>query len=113
MKRFVVIIVLAALALTGCASGSFLGLATTGYVDEQTKAVLDQQSAQIQELKAQIADYESMKKQAQSAIEQMNATEKTIEDLQALAKRAESRISTIPREVIKQIVDILQSALSQ
>ncbi len=124
MKRFVVIIVLAALALTGCASGSFLGLATTGYVDDKSKAALDQQAAdmeklktdqaaQIEALKAQIADYESMKQQAQSAIEQMNTTAKTIADLQALAKRAESRISTIPKEVIKQIVDILQAALSQ
>ena len=110
--------------LSGCASGSFLGLATTGYVDEKSKAALDQQAAdveklkadqaaQIEELKAQIADYESMKQQAQAAIDQMNTTATTIADLQALAEEAESRISTIPKEVIKQIVDILQASLNQ
>jgi TolA-binding protein len=124
MKKLVVVVLLAVLALSGCASGSFLGLATTQYVDDKSKAALDQQAAdmeklkaeqeaQIKELQAKIADYESMKEQAMAAIDAMNQTKQTIADLQGLAKRAEDRISTIPREVIKQIVDILQSSLGQ
>jgi outer membrane murein-binding lipoprotein Lpp len=122
VKKLLALVVLVALALSGCASGSFLGLATTKYVDEKEKAAADQlaaqieqlktdQAAQVDALKAQIADYEAMKQQALAAIEQMNATAKTVADLQALAKRAEDRIASIPAEVIKQIVDILQAAL--
>ncbi|HEY9593570.1 MAG TPA: hypothetical protein VHE79_03775 [Spirochaetia bacterium] len=124
MKKLAVVAVLAVFALSGCASGSFLGLATTQYVDEKSQAALDQQAAdmeklkaeqeaQIRDLQAKIADYEAMKQQAMAAIDAMNKTKQTIADLQALAKRAEDRISTIPREVIKQIVDILQSSLNE
>jgi TolA-binding protein len=122
MKKLIVLVVLAAFALAGCASGSFLGLATTKYVDEKQKAAADAQTAeleqlkaaqaaQIDQIKAQLADYEAIKQQAQAAIDQMTQTTKTVTELQALAKRAEDRIATIPTEVIRQIVDILQSAL--
>jgi len=113
MKRIVVLVVIAAFALAGCASGSFLGLATTGYVDAKAKAVADQQAAEIEQLKAQLSEYQSVKEQAQAAIDQVNQTQQTISDLQAIATRAEDRIASIPKEVIKQIVDILQAALNQ
>ncbi len=103
MKKMLVLAVVAAVALSGCASGKFLGfLATTDYVDRQNK----EQAAEIAALKAQLADYQTLKTQAQAAIDQMNQSQKTIEDLQALAKRAEARIGQIPREVIKQIIEI-------
>ena len=112
MKKLVVVLVLAALALSGCASGKFLGfLATTDYVDAQAKAVQDKQAAEIEQLKTQLAEYQSVKEQAQAAVDQVNQTQKTVQDLQALAQRAEERIGSIPKEVIKQIVDILQAAL--
>jgi len=110
MKRICVLAVIAAIALSGCASGKFLGfLATTDYVDKQTK----EQAAEIASLKSQLADFQSIKAQAQAAIDQVNQSQKTIQDLQALAKRAEARIGSIPQEVIKQIVDILQASLNQ
>ena len=106
----IVLAVIAVIGLSGCASGKFLGfLATTDYVDQKAK----EQAAEIASLKAQLADYQSIKAQAQAAIDQMNQSQKTIQDLQALAQRAEARINSIPREVIKQIVDILQSSLGQ
>jgi hypothetical protein len=112
MKKIVILVVLVSLALTGCVSGKFLGfLATADYVDAKAKEVVDQQAAEIGQLKAQLADYQVIKEQAQAAAAQVSQTQKTIDDLQALAKRAEERIGSIPREVIKQIVDILQSAL--
>jgi predicted Zn-dependent protease len=117
MKKIVVLAVIAAVALTGCASGKFLGfLATTDYVDTKAKeadARAKAQDAQIADLKAQLADYQSLKAQAQAAIEQMNQSQKTIQDLQATAQRVEDRISTIPRQVIRQIVDILQASMGQ
>jgi outer membrane murein-binding lipoprotein Lpp len=107
MKRCVVLVVLVALALSGCASGRFLGfLATTDYVDAKAKALSDQQSAEIGSLKAQL-------EQAKAAVEQVNQTKKTIDELQALARRAEAKIASIPKDVIRQIVDILQSALNE
>jgi outer membrane murein-binding lipoprotein Lpp len=106
MKRCVVLVVLVALALSGCVSGTFLGLATADYVDAKVKALTDQQSAEIGSLKAQL-------EQAKAAVEQVNQTKKTIDELQALARRAEAKIASIPKDVIRQIVDILQSALNE
>lgn len=110
MKKMIVLAVIAIMGLSGCASGKFLGfLATTDYVDRQNK----EQAAEIASLKAQLADYQSIKAQAQAAIDQVNQSQKAIQDLQGVAQRAEARISSIPREVIKQIVDILQASLGQ
>jgi outer membrane murein-binding lipoprotein Lpp len=110
MKRVCVLAVIAAIALSGCASGKFLGfLATTDYVDKKAK----DQAAEIASLKAQIADYQTIKVQAQAAIDQVNQSQKAIQELQTTAQKAEARISSIPHEVIKQIVDILQASLNQ
>lgn len=108
MKKTLVLAVLAAVALTGCIDGKFLGfLATADYVDQKNKA----QAAEIAALKAQLAENQSLMKDAQAAIDQMKQNTKTIQDLQALAQRAEARIGQIPKEVIRQIVDILQASL--
>jgi len=110
MKKLLILAVVAAVALAGCASGKFLGfLATTDYVDQQIRT----RDAEIASLKTQLADSQSLMKQAQAAIDQMNQNQKTIQDLQNVASRAEARIGQIPREVIKQIVDILQGYLGQ
>jgi hypothetical protein len=114
MKRYIVLVVLVALALSGCASGKFLGfLATSDYVDAKAKALTEQQSAEISSLKAQLEENKALLDQARAAVEQVNQTKKTVDDLQALAKRAEAKIASIPRDVIKQIADILQAALNQ
>jgi organic hydroperoxide reductase OsmC/OhrA len=110
MKRIGALAVIAMIALSGCASGKFLGfLATTDYVDKQNKVQADE----IASLKVQLADYQSIKVQAQAAIDQVNQSQKTIADLQALAQRAEARINSIPQEVIKKIVNILQASMDQ
>jgi organic hydroperoxide reductase OsmC/OhrA len=108
MKRICVLAVIAMIALSSCASGNFLGfIATNAYVDKQYK----EQAAEIASLKAQLADFQSIKVQAQAAIDQVNQSQKTIAELQALAQRAEARIGSIPQEVIKRIVAILQASL--
>jgi len=113
MKKMLVLALIAAVALTGCASGKILGfLASTDYVDRVDQKVKAQE-AEITALKAQLAEYQTLKTQAQAAIDQMNQSQKTIQDLQALAQRAEARIGQIPREVIRQIVDILQASLGK
>jgi hypothetical protein len=114
VKKLLVLVIIAVFALCGCASGNFLGfLATNVYVDARDKALQEQQAAEIAQLKAQLAEYKEVKEQAKAAIDQVNESRKTIEDLQALARRAEARIGAIPKEVMRQIVDILQEALSR
>jgi hypothetical protein len=107
MKKTCALAVIAMIALSSCASGKIFGfIASTDYVDRQVK----EQAAEIASLKAQLADYQSIKAQAQAAIDQVNKSQKAIEDLQALAQRAEARIGQIPQEVIKRIIAILQAS---
>ncbi len=118
MKKLLLLVLAACLALSGCATSGFLGfLATTQYVDTRTKAAQDQQAAEIAALKAQLADYQAVKDQAKAAADQAKAavdqaktaadqadeSRKTLEDLQA-------RIATLPKDVIRQIADILQGS---
>jgi organic hydroperoxide reductase OsmC/OhrA len=110
MMKMQMLALIALVALSGCASGKFLGfLATSDYVDAKAK----DQAAEIASLKAQVADYQSFKTQFQTAIDQMNQSQKEIQELQALAHQAEARIGAIPNEVIKKIVDILQSSVNK
>jgi predicted Zn-dependent protease len=114
MKRFVILLVIASVAFTGCASGNFLGfIATNKYVDDKTKALADEQARQIADLKAQIADYQKVKEQAQAVMDQVNQNQKSIEDLQALAKRVEGKLDQVPKDVIKQLIAALQAALNE
>lgn len=114
MKRFIILLVVAALALTGCAGGNFMGfIATNKYVDDKTKALADEQAKQIADLKAQLADYQKVKEQAQAAVDQVNQNQKTIQDLQALARKVEGRLDQVPKDVIKQIINALQAALNE
>ena len=53
MKKFLALIILVFLGLSGCATGKFLGfLATNDYVDAKTKALADQQAAEIESSRA-------------------------------------------------------------
>jgi hypothetical protein len=114
MKKLVILALLAALVLTGCAGGKFLGfLATTDYVDAQTKAAVQQQAVEIEQLKAQLAEYQQVKEQAQAAAAQVGETQKAVQDLTAAAQAAEQKISTLPKEVIQQIIAALQTLVGQ
>jgi len=113
VKKLLVLLVLASLALSSCATGRFLGfLATNDYVDAKVKTLADQQAAEIEQLKSQIAANQAVVDQAKAAIEQVSKVQKTVDDLQALAKLAEDKINSIPKDVIKQIADILQASLN-
>jgi hypothetical protein len=114
MGKVAILLVAAAVILSGCFSGKFLGfLATSDYVDAKNKALVDDEAKQIADLKAQLADYQKVKEQAQAAVDQVNQNQKTIQDLQALAKKVESRLDQVPKEVIKQLIDALQTALNE
>ena len=73
MKKLVMLVFSAALALSGCATSGFLGfLATTQYVDLKAKGIQDQQAAEIAALNRQLADYQSVKDQAKAAVDRAN-----------------------------------------
>ncbi len=74
VKKTLMLVIVAALALSGCATSGFLGfLATTQYVDLKAKTSQDQQAAEIAALKAQLADYQAVKDQAKAAADQAKA----------------------------------------
>ena len=107
MKKLIVLVVLVAIALSACASGNFLGfLATNQYVDTKTKELADQQALQIAEPESGARGKQGAHRAGEGGRGPGNETQKTIADLQALAKRAEARIASIPKDVIKQIIDI-------
>ena len=88
MKRIAALMLVMVIAITGCASSGFLGfLATTDYVNARTKKIEEYQAAEIKKLKAQIEEIEALKKQMRESL------------------------STIPREVLKQMGDAIQAYL--
>ncbi len=88
MKRIATLVLIAVVSLGGCASTGFLGfLATTDYVNAKTKKLEDEQSAQIEKLKAQMAEIENLKQQMQS------------------------ELSSLPKEVLKQLGEAIQAYL--
>jgi flagellar capping protein FliD len=106
VKKLLALTILVILALSGCTTGRFLGfLATNDYVDAKAKALTDQQAAEIEKLKGQIAENAAALDAAKTAVEKMNKVQKTVSDL-------EDKIGSMPKDVIKEIVDILQSALN-
>ena len=100
MKKLLALIILVALAFSGCASGKFLGfLATTDYVDARSKTLADAQAAQIEQLKSQLAANQALVDQAKTAIDQV--------------AKIEDKINSLPEDVIRQIADILRAALKK
>ena len=104
MKRFIILLVMASVALTGCASGNFLGfIATNKYVDDKTKVLADDQAKQIADLKAQLADYQKGQGTAQAAVDQVNENQKPsltssrYEELKEAGPDAEGRHQTAHR----------------
>jgi outer membrane murein-binding lipoprotein Lpp len=113
VKKLFALIILVTLALTGCASGKFLGfLATNDYVDTKTKTLADQQAAEIDQLKSRIADNAAEIEAAKAAVDKMNKVQKTVADLQETLKVLQDKIGSMPKEVLKQIVDTLQASLN-
>ncbi len=114
MRKLAIVLLVAGVMLSGCISDKFLGfLPTSDYVDKKADAVKADEDKQIAGLKAQLADYQKVKDQAQAAVDQVNQNQKTIQDLQALAKKVEGRLDQVPKEVIRQLIDALQAALNE
>ena len=88
MKKLITPLLIVVLAMSGCASSGFLGfLATTGYVDNKTKKLEEGQAAEISKLKTQMAELQGLKEQLQASL------------------------STIPKEVLKELSDAINAYL--
>ncbi len=109
MKRFSLVVLAAVmlLGLSGCFSTGFMGfLAMTDQVDkkisdEDAKVTrqLDEQKAELAKLQQQLTEIEKLKEQA--------------EELRTLAKDVEDKLSTLPKDTLQKLVDIIQSALNK
>ena len=120
MKRLVALCVIA-ISLCGCTSTGFLGfLATTEYVnskDAETTAeaarVAEETQAALAEIRSDVDELKALREETQKSIDLVADTQKTIGELQALAAAVEGRIASLPVETLRQIVEILQTYLSQ
>jgi hypothetical protein len=113
LKKVCALVILAALALSSCTTGKFLGfLATNDYVDAKTKTLADRQAAEIEQLKSQIADNAAAIEAAKTAVDKMNKVQKVVADMEDTLKGLQDKIGTMPKDVIKQIADILQASLN-
>jgi predicted nucleic acid-binding Zn-ribbon protein len=99
---------LAALALSGCATTGFLGFLVTTRGMQNALAERDQEIAALQ---AELQSYRTLKADTEQAIAKMTETFETVEELEGVAQQAEARIAAIPNETIRRIIELLQAAL--
>ena len=122
MKRLVPLGVLAILSLSACASGSFLGLATSAYVDEQLAAARGEVEAARQVLSSQLQSelatvqvdvdrVDELTRELEQLLATIRENERATQELQQLATVVASRLEELPTETLRRLVEILQAHL--
>jgi uncharacterized membrane protein len=109
MKRFSLVVLAAVvlLGLSGCFSTGFMGfLATTEQVD---KKIADQEAKVAKDLEGQKAELAKI----QQDIADIQALKQQAEEMRTLAKDVEERLTTLPKETLQKLVDIVQNALNK
>ena len=133
MPRIVLAIIVTWLLLAACASGSFLGLATSSYVDEQLAVTRTEVDASVHGLDSQLRgelsslQEEVVERARKSAVDVQRVDDLTVEleallstireneqatqELQQLATVVAQRLDDLPTETLRRLVDILQMSL--
>ena len=122
MKRLIPLSALAILSLSACASGSFLGLATSAYVDEQLAATKGEVESARQELRSQLQTelstvrvdvdrVDELTRELEQLLATIRENERATQELQQLATVVASRLEELPTETLRRLVEILQSHL--
>lgn len=108
----VVFIVLAFVAVSGCASmaGTF-GIASQEYVDEKLSEAEGRLAPRIDENRAKVDKFAATADQLEELIGSVESTVRTTAELKQLAVILEERLNNLPVETIKQLVDVLQQYL--
>ena len=110
------------MSLSACASGSFLGLATSAYVDEQLEATRAEVEAAREDMSGQLqAELSTVRFDVDRVdeltrdLEQLLATirenERATQELQQLATVVASRLDELPTETLRRLVEILERNL--
>ena len=122
MNRLLPLSALAIMSLSACASGSFLGLATSAYVDEQLEATRAEVEAAREDMSGQLqAELSTVRFDVDRVdeltrdLEQLLATirenERATQELQQLATVVASRLDELPTETLRRLVEILERNL--
>ena len=122
MNRLLPLSALAIMSLSACASGSFLGLATSAYVDEQLEATRAEVEAAREDMSGQLqAELSTVRFDVDRVdeltrdLEQLLATirenERATQELQQLATVVASRLDELPTETLRRLVEILKRNL--
>lgn len=97
----VLFLLLLVLVLSGCQTmAGWFGLATEQYVDEK-----------MTEVQTQVDEYVSTADKLEELIGSVENAVQTTEELKQLAVVLEDRLTNLPDETIKQLVEILQAHL--
>jgi len=112
MKRLIVL-ALAAVLTTGCATTGFLGfLATTKYVDNKVGATaaeassaLEQTRADLEQTRKQVEDMQQLAGKMEGMLAEVSQVEKLVHEL-------ELKLSQLPDQTLRLLADLIQNHLS-
>ena len=120
MKRIVplvlVLVVPLALTLSGCATlADKVGIANKAYADQKAAEAEEKAAADVQALRTELTDQlQTLKQDAdavQKALAEVDEVVASTSQLKDLAKAFEQRLTTLPEETLRGIVQILQAYL--
>lgn len=99
-------------ALTGCASlAGRVGLASETFVKEQLQVLRTELETDFAENKQLMDNYAATAARLEELIASMEGTVKTTDELKNLAVILEDRLEDLPKETIRQLVEILNNYL--
>ncbi len=115
MKRLILLATLISFFLFGCATenGLFGFIATTDYVKKEIEAQKKQTDTEIKAVKSDVEEMKTLTNRVKNLLDEVEKTKQTTEELQKLADALKLRLNDLPRETLKQLVDILQMYLQE
>lgn len=121
MRTVVVLGLAAALLMAGCASTGFLGfLATTPYVKQRVESATREEARQrellqeeIDTLQMNVAEIQRLTGELEVLMRRLDRTERNTEELKALTALMQTRLDTLPRDTLEELVVILQGYLKR
>ncbi len=105
--------VLALSLLSGCATTSFLGLAKTSYVDQKTQANRQEILQRLEALQGQVEQITEVTGDLKALVRDIAETKQATEKLQELAKQVEGRFQEIPRETLRELMELIRRYLEE
>ncbi len=119
MKRLIVL-ALAAILTTGCATTGFLGfLATTKYVDRKVQAeaaeassALEQTRADLEQTRGKVEDMEQLAGKMEGMLNEVSQVQKSTEELGKLVHELELKMSQLPDQTLRLLSELIQTHLS-